>query len=102
VQTGAPVFTVIDLNYLWVTAYINETDLGRVRLNQEADIITDTYPDKKYKGRVSFISGESEFTPKFIQTAKERVKLVYRIKIRVDNTNSELKPGMPADAYLIE
>jgi len=102
VQIGAPVFTVIDLNSLWVTAYINETDLGRVKLNQAAEIVTDTYPGKKYKGRVSFISNEAEFTPKTIQTTQERVKLVYRIKVEVDNSSLEFKPGMPADAYIIE
>ncbi|MBM3250372.1 MAG: efflux RND transporter periplasmic adaptor subunit [Candidatus Omnitrophica bacterium] len=102
VQPGTPVFTAVDLNNLWVTAYINETDLGRVKLNQEANVITDTYPGKKYNGRVSFISSEAEFTPKTIQTTEERVKLVYRIKVRVDNSSLELKPGMPADAYIIE
>lgn len=102
VQIGVPVFTVIDLNNIWVTAYINETDLGRVKLNQEAYVATDTYPGKKYKGRVSFISSEAEFTPKFIQTTEERVKLVYRIKVAVDNSTLELKPGMPADAYIIK
>lgn len=102
VQPGAPVFTAVDLHNLWVTAYINETDLGRVKLNQEASVTTDTYPGKKYKGRVSFVSSEAEFTPKFIQTQEERVKLVYRIKVRVDNESLELKPGMPADAFLTE
>ncbi len=101
-QPGAPVFTVLDLDNIWVTAYINEKDLGRVKLNQGADVITDTYPGKKYKGRVSFISSQAEFTPKTIQTTEERVKLVYRIKVKVDNTNLELKPGMPADAYIHE
>ncbi len=101
VQAGAPVFTAIDLNSVWVTAYINETDLGRVKLNQKAYVKTDTYPDKKYAGRVSFISQQTEFTPKFIQTDKERVKYVYRIKVRVDNSSLDLKPGMPADAYIL-
>ncbi|MBU1726945.1 MAG: efflux RND transporter periplasmic adaptor subunit [Candidatus Omnitrophica bacterium] len=101
-QPGAPVFTAIDLNNVWVTAYIDERDLGRVKLDQEAFVMTDTYPGKKYKGRVSFVSSEAEFTPKFIQTQEERVKLVYRIKVRVDNSSLELKPGMPADAYLSE
>jgi HlyD family secretion protein len=102
VQPGTPVFTAVDLNNVWVTAYINETDLGRVKLNQEAYVTTDTYPGKKYKGRISFVSSEAEFTPKTIQTQEERVKLVYRIKVRVDNSSLELKPGMPADAYIIE
>lgn len=102
VQPGAPVFTAVDLHNIWVTAYINETDLARVKLNQESYVTTDTYPGKKYKGRVSFVSNQAEFTPKTIQTQEERVKLVYRIKVRVDNSSLELKPGMPADAYIIE
>ena len=102
VQIGAPVFTVVDLNNLWVTAYINETDLGRVKLNQEAYVVADTYPGKRYKARISFVSSEAEFTPKTIQTTEERVKLVYRLKVRVDNSSLELKPGMPADAYIVE
>ncbi len=101
-QPGSVVFTVADLNDIWLTSYINETDLGKVKLNQPADVITDTYPDKIYKGRISFISEQAEFTPKQIQTTEERVKLVYRIKITVQNPNLELKPGMPADAYIKE
>ena len=100
VQIGAPVFTAIDLNDIWVTAYINEKDLGRVKLNQEAYVMTDSYKNKKYKGWISFISQQTEFTPKYIQTTEERVKYVYRIKVRVDNSSLDLKPGMPADAYI--
>jgi HlyD family secretion protein len=102
VKSGTPVFTAVDLHNLWLTAYINEKDLGRVKLNQEANVFTDTYPGKKYKGWISFISSEAEFTPKTIQTTEERVKLVYRIKVKVDNSSLELKPGMPADAHIIE
>ena len=101
VQIGAPVFTAVDLDNIWVTAYINETDLGRVKLGQKADVETDTYRGKKYSGRVSFISSQTEFTPKFIQTSEERVKYVYRIKVKVDNSSLDLKPGMPADAYIM-
>ena len=61
---------------------------------------TDTYPNKIYHGRVSFISSEAEFTPKSVQTEKERVTLVYRVKVDVENPNGELKPGMPADAVI--
>ena len=102
VQVGAPVFTAVDLNNIWVTAYINETDVGKVKLNQKATVKIDSFPHKSYKGWVSFISQQAEFTPKYIQTTTERVKLVYRIKVRVDNSSLELKPGMPADAYIIE
>lgn len=100
VQIGTPVFTIVDLNNLWVTAYINERDLGRVKINQKAVVKTDTFPGKSYDGKVSYISSQAEFTPKFIQTTEERVKLVYRIKVRVDNSSLELLPGMPADAYI--
>lgn len=100
VQIGAPVFTAVDLNNIWVTAYINESDLGRIKLNQQAYIMTDSYHNKKYKGWISFISQQTEFTPKYIQTTEERVKYVYRIKVRVDNSSLDLKPGMPADAYI--
>jgi HlyD family secretion protein len=101
-QAGSPVYTIVDLNDVWLTAYINETDLGRVKLNQPVNVKTDTYPNKTYEGRISFISEEAEFTPKQIQTTEERVKLVYRIKIDLTNANLELKPGMPADGYIIE
>lgn len=100
VQVGATVFTVADLQDIWVTAYLNEKDLARVKLGQKAFVKTDTYPDKKYEGYVSFIAPEAEFTPKQIQTTEERVKLVYRIKIKTDNSSLELKPGMPADGYI--
>ena len=100
VQAGAPVFTAVDLNDIWVSAYINETDLGRVKLNQKAYVVTDSYKNKKYNGWISFISQQTEFTPKYIQTTTERVKYVYRIKVKVDNSSLDLKPGMPADAYI--
>ncbi|MBM3245766.1 MAG: efflux RND transporter periplasmic adaptor subunit [Candidatus Omnitrophica bacterium] len=102
VQAGSTIFTITDLQDIWLTAYINETDLARVKLNQPAQIRADTYPNKNYKGRISFISQEAEFTPKQIQTTEERVRLVYRIKIQVDNASLELKPGMPADGYIME
>jgi len=100
VQPGTPVFTAVDLNNIWVTAYINETDLGKVKLGQKAHVETDSYRGKKYNGEISFISDQTEFTPKNIQTTEERVKYVYRIKVRVDNSSLDLKPGMPADAYI--
>jgi len=101
VQVGAPVFTAIDLNDIWVSAYIDEHDLGLVKLNQKAEVKIDAFPFKKYKGWISFISQQTEFTPKYIQTTKERVKYVYRIKVKVDNSSLDLKPGMPADAYIL-
>jgi HlyD family secretion protein len=100
VAPGTPVVTLADLDHVWLRAYIAETDLGRIRWGQDATITTDTYPGKKYHGRISFISPSAEFTPKSVQTTTERVTLVYRIKIDLDNPNHELKPGMPADAHV--
>jgi HlyD family secretion protein len=100
VAPGTPVVTVGDLVNVWLRAYIQESDLGRVKVGQKARVTTDTYPDKHYEGRVSFIASEAEFTPKNVQTEQERVKLVYRIKIDITNPNMELKPGMPADALI--
>ncbi|MBW2058715.1 MAG: efflux RND transporter periplasmic adaptor subunit [Deltaproteobacteria bacterium] len=97
---GSSVLTLGDLKKVWLRAYINETDLGRVKVGQAAEVYTDTYPGKVYGGRISFISSKAEFTPKQIQTQEERVKLVYRIKIDIDNPRMELKSGMPADARI--
>jgi HlyD family secretion protein len=101
VAAGTPVVTLGMMDNVWLRAYISETDLGRVKVGQEATITTDTWPGRKYRGRISFISSEAEFTPKSVQTEKERVKLVYRIKIDIPNPNMELKPGMPADAEIM-
>ncbi|MGE5709706.1 MAG: HlyD family secretion protein [Nitrospira sp.] len=100
VVPGTPVVTIADLDHLWLRGYISETDLGRIRWGQPAAVHTDTYPHTTYPGRVSFISSEAEFTPKSVETHKERVTLVYRVKIDLDNPNHELKPGMPADAVI--
>jgi HlyD family secretion protein len=100
VAPGTPVVTVGDLVNVWLRAYIDEGDLGRVKVQQEARVTTDTYPGRVYPGKISFISPEAEFTPKNVQTEKERVKLVYRIKIDIQNPKMELKAGMPADARI--
>ena len=98
---GTTVMTIGDIDHPWLRGYINERDLGRVKLGTKAKISTDSYPGKVYWGRVSFIASEAEFTPKQIQTSEERLKLVYRIKIDVDNPQHELKSNMPADAELV-
>jgi HlyD family secretion protein len=100
VSAGTPIVTIGQMNNVWLRAYIDETDLGRVHVGQSAKIKTDSYPNKTYPGQISFISSESEFTPKTVQTEKERVKLVYRIKIDISNPEMQLKPGMPADAEI--
>lgn len=98
---GTPVVTLGDLDHPWVRAYISETDLGRVRLGDRAVVKSDTFPDKVYEGRVSFIASEAEFTPKQIQTREERTKLVYRIKIDLPNPDHELKLNMPVEGEIL-
>ncbi len=101
VTAGTPIVTVGDLEHPWVRAFIDETDLGRVKVGQRTRVTTDTFPGKVYEGHVSFIASQAEFTPRSVQTEKERVKLVYRVKVEIANPNMELKPGMPADAEII-
>lgn len=99
-EPGTPVVTLADLDHIWLRAYVAESDLGRIHWGEDVSITTDSYPGKHYHGRISFISPDAEFTPKSVQTYQERVTLVYRIKIDIDNPTHELKPGMPADAHL--
>ena len=100
VAAGTPIVTVGGLDNVWLRGYVEETDLGRVKVGQAAVVTTDSFPGKRYEGRVSFISQQAEFTPKTVQTRKERVKLVYRVKVDVPNPARELLPGMPADAAI--
>jgi HlyD family secretion protein len=101
VNLGTSILTLADLKNVWLKAYIAETDLGKVKWGQEVIVTTDLQPKKEYKGKISFISSQAEFTPKSIQTEKERVTLVYRIKVDIPNPERELKPGMPADGKIL-
>jgi HlyD family secretion protein len=98
---GTTVLTVGDIDHPWLRGYINETDLGKVKIGSKVKVTSDSSKDKVYNGRISFISAQAEFTPKQIQTQQERVKLVYRIKIDVENPNRELKSNMPVDAEIL-
>ena len=100
VVPGTPVVTIADLDHIWLRAYLNETDVGKVRLGQEAMVTTDSFPHKQYEGRISFIASKAEFTPKSVETHAERVTLVYRVKIDIANPAHELVIGMPADARI--
>ncbi len=97
---GTTVLTIGDIEHPWLRAYINQVYQGRVRLGSAVRVTTDSFPDKTYQGKVSFIASDAEFTPKEIQTEEERVKLVYRLRIDIPNPNQELKRNMPADAVI--
>jgi HlyD family secretion protein len=100
-SAGTTVVTIGDIEHPWLRGYIDETDLGKVKLGSLVHVTTDSYKNRSYTGHVSFISSEAEFTPKQIQTQQERVKLVYRIKIDLDNSSRELKSNMPADGEIV-
>ncbi len=100
VTAGGTVLTVGNLDEIYLRGYVAETDLAKVKLGQRCELKTDTYPDKIYNGKITYISDKAEFTPKNLTTKDDRVKLVYRIKISADNSSRDLKPGMIADAFI--
>jgi len=100
VLPGREVLSLSDLASVDLKIFVDETEIGKVRPGQNVDVRVDTFPDRIFRGTVSFISPEGEFTPKIIQTHKERVKLVYLVKVAVPNPDLLLKSGMPADAWL--
>lgn len=100
VAAGTPVVTVADLKDIWFRGYVVETDIGKVKLGLKATVTVDAYPGKTFPGKITFISKEAEFTPKTVETKKERVQLVYRIKINLENLDNDLKPGMPAEGLI--
>jgi len=102
VNAGREVITISDLSRVDLKIFVDETEIGKVKPNQKVEVRVDTFPGKSYMGYVSFISPEGEFTPKIIQTKKERVKLVYLVKVSIVNPDFELKAGMPADALLAQ
>jgi HlyD family secretion protein len=98
---GVSILTLVDPTDLWLRAYVPETDIGRITVGMAARITIDAYKDRTFTGKITEIASEAEFTPKNVQTKKERVNLVFRIKIAVDNPEGLLKPGMPADADIL-
>jgi HlyD family secretion protein len=100
VPAGASIVTLGDLTRPWLNLYVGERDLGKIALGMQAYVTVDSFPSQPFPGRVTFIAERAEFTPKNIQTQDERVKLVYRVKIELENRNQALKAGMPADAVV--
>jgi len=101
VNPGASLLTLMDPTDMWLRAYVSETDVGKVRVGQRALIRVDAYPGRAFEATVSEVGSEAEFTPRNVQTKKERVNLVFRVKLAVKNGEGILKPGMPADADLV-
>ncbi|MEI8134467.1 MAG: efflux RND transporter periplasmic adaptor subunit [bacterium] len=97
---SATIVTISVTDPVKLTIYISDKDLGKVKLGQTAEVGIDTYKDKKFAGKVIYISPQAEFTPKNVQSTEDREKLVFAVKIEVPNADGSLKPGMPADATL--
>jgi HlyD family secretion protein len=101
VSEGTPLFTLVDLDRLYVKVYVPEPSIGKVALGQEARVYVDAYPGRPFAARVSRVSQEAEFTPKNVETREERVKLVFAVEVALaENPEGVLKPGMPADAVI--
>ncbi|PLX71703.1 MAG: secretion protein HlyD [Denitrovibrio sp.] len=101
IQPGAVIMTVADISDMWVRGYLSETYLGKVKLGQKVILKSDSYPDKQYNGTITYISDEAEFTPKSVQTYEERINFMYMIKVSVNNSERELKKGMPLTGKII-
>ncbi|MBX2992287.1 MAG: efflux RND transporter periplasmic adaptor subunit [Bacteroidetes bacterium] len=101
VTPGANVIRLTYLDIVKIVIYVNEQYLPHIRLGQKAEVKIDGMPDRTFEGKVTFISPSAEFTPKNVQTKEERTKLVFGVKIEVENKDGALKPGLPADARLV-
>jgi HlyD family secretion protein len=95
---GVPILTLVNPKDVWLRAYVPETEVGRLKIGDTAALRVDAFPNRVFTGRLIEIGSEAEFTPRNVQTKKERVTLVFRIKIQIDNPDGLLKPGLPADA----
>jgi HlyD family secretion protein len=98
---GSPILVIADIKHPWMNVYVPETKIGHIHIGDNAELTTDSFDKKIFKGKVTAISNKAEFTPKTIQTHEERVKLVFAVKILFENNSELLKPGMPADAAII-
>ncbi len=97
-QSGLPVLTLRNFDERWVRIYVPGDEVGRLAVGQTATITADSYEDRSYTGIVSYIASVAEFTPRNVQTTKDRVKLVYEVRVRITgDSNMDLKPGLPAD-----
>ena len=99
-QPGSPVVTLADLDHIWIRVYVPEDQYGKLKLGQNVDVSVDSFPKEVFRGRLVSIATDAEFTPKNAQTPEERVKLVFAVKITVENPDRRLKPEMPGDATI--
>ncbi|MBO8128082.1 MAG: efflux RND transporter periplasmic adaptor subunit [Peptococcaceae bacterium] len=99
IKPGAEVVTLADTSHLYLYTYVPENRLSEVKLGQQVEVMVDSYPNKRFKGQVTFIAPKAEFTPKNVQTEEDRVRLVFKVKVEIKDGQDKLWPGMPADVY---
>lgn len=97
---GTILFSLIDLNQTYVKAYVPERYVGQIKIGNRVEVVSDSFPNKIFGGKIDYISDEAEFAPKNIQTKEERLKLVFMVKSYLENSSGELKPGMPVDVRI--
>jgi HlyD family secretion protein len=100
VQPGTPLYSILNLDKLYMKVYVPEPDVGKLKLGQNARVYVDVYPEQPFDATVTKIAQEAEFTPKNVQTREERVKQVFGVELSIDNPDGKLKPGMPGDAVI--
>jgi HlyD family secretion protein len=100
ITPGAPVFVMIDMSRLYLKAYVPEPDIPKLHLGDRAEVRVDAFPERVFIARISKISDQAEFTPKNVETADERLKLVFGVELAFVNPDGALKPGMPADGVI--
>ncbi|KAB8140234.1 HlyD family efflux transporter periplasmic adaptor subunit [Chloroflexia bacterium SDU3-3] len=101
-NVGTTLMTIGTLQTVKLTVYIAESEIGRVRLGQKVNVVVDSFPGRTFEGTVSYIAGEAQFTPRNVQTSQERATTVFAVKVQLPNEDHALKPGMPADATILE
>ena len=97
---GRPIATLVDLAHVKLKIYVDEKDIGRLRLGDEARVRTDAFPGRLIGARLSRIDSEAQFTPRDIHMPNERIRLVFGVTLAIDNADGVLKPGMPVDAWV--
>ncbi|MDK2799013.1 MAG: rane fusion protein YbhG [Clostridiales bacterium] len=102
VSAASPIATVMDMNDVWVKIYIPEKYISMVKVGQELDVTSDAFPDKVFKGKITFVASEAEFTPRNVETKEEKAKTLMEVKIDLDNAKQQLRPGMMVDVFINE
>lgn len=101
VNPGSPIATIGDMQDCWVKIYVASTQLGLIKVGQQVDVKVDSFPDKVFRGQIKEISQTAEFTPRQSITQRERANQVFAVKVKIDNSQGILKPGMPADVVIL-